>query len=269
MNERPPLRGALWLVAMVVLIAVIAPYLAPYAPYEMQELGTFRSQPPSWAHPLGTDDLARDVLSRLLHGTRVSLGVAALAVLVALSIGTLVGIAAALAGGPLDTLLMRLTDAALAFPRTLALLLLVATTGPLPPQGFGILIGATGWMMSARLARAETLRLLATEYVRGARAVGVPWPRLVRRHLLPGLLPTLLAAATIAFAAAIPLEAGLSYLGLGVQPPSPSWGNIISQADSRVVRHWWVVLFPTLAIAITVMAANAVAERLQRRGGER
>jgi ABC-type dipeptide/oligopeptide/nickel transport system permease subunit len=256
------LRSALLLALTLAAIAVVGPKFAPYRPTEIFDLATMSAQPPSFAHPFGTDLLARDVLSRLLHGTRTSLVIAALAVAVALTLGTLVGVTAARAGGAVDAFLMRVTDAALAFPRLLLLLLVVASVDGLSPTAFALTIGATGWMNTARLARAETARLLATDHIRAARVLGVPWPRLLLRHLLPGLLPTLIAAGTIAFAAAIPLEAALSFLGVGVQPPDPSWGNIINEAESRVVRHWWMVLFPTVAIVSTVLVTTAVAERL-------
>lgn len=252
--------AALLFVAVLVL-AIAGPWLAPYAPYLQLDAERLAALPPSMAHPFGTDTFSRDVLSRVLHGARLSLGIAAVAVAVALSLGTLIGATAALIGGIVDAVLMRLTDAALAFPRILVLLL-VATGGPLTAPMFALLIGATGWMLTARLVRQETRRLLATEHLRGARVLGVPRLRLLHRHLLPGLLPTLAAAGTIAFAAAIPLEAALSFLGLGVRPPEASWGNIITGADGRVMRHWWMVLFPTLAIVLTVLAANFAAERL-------
>ncbi|HVH40310.1 MAG TPA: ABC transporter permease [Gemmatimonadaceae bacterium] len=262
---RHPVRGttsAVILFAAVTAVAVAGPWLAPHGPNTQLDPIAMASLPPSLAHPFGTDTFSRDVLSRVLHGGRLSLGIAALAVTVALSLGTLVGSVAARLGGIADTLLMRLTDAALAFPRILVLLLLVAASGPLDALTFALLIGATGWMTTARLVRQETQRLLATEHLRGARVLGVPWPSLLRRHLLPGLLPTLAAAGTIAFAAAVPLEAGLSFLGLGVRPPQASWGNIITGAESQVVRHWWMVLFPTLCIVVTVFAANVIAERI-------
>lgn len=255
-------RDALTLAVVLAAIALAAPVLAPHLPTTQFDSVSLRAQPPSLAHPLGTDPLARDVLSRLLHGLRTSIGIAALAVAVALTLGTLVGVTAAAAGRATEAALMRCTDAALAFPRILALLLAVATLGPLEPLSLALLIGATGWMNTARLARGETARLLATEHLRAARVVGVPWPRLVRRHLLPGLLPTLVAAGTIAFAAALPLEAGLSYLGLGVRAPHASLGNIISEAGNDLLNRWWLVLFPTIAIVGTVLAAASVAERV-------
>lgn len=262
--SRLPVRLALLLLGGLLLAALAASWIAPADPLAQGDLATGIWQPPSAAHWLGTDSAARDVLSRMLHGARASLGIACLAVLVSLSLGTLVGATAAVARGAVDVLLMRFTDAMLAFPRLLLLLLVVAGVGHPGNAAFAVLLGATGWMMTCRLVRQETRRLLATEHVRGARALGVPWPRLVRRHILPGLAPTLAAAATFAFATAVPLEAGLSYLGLGVVDPAPSWGNILGEAGSRPLQHWWLIVFPTLAIAVTVVAANTIAEALGR-----
>jgi peptide/nickel transport system permease protein len=254
------------LLAAIALVAIAGPWFAPHSPTEQLGVVDKAALPPSAEHPLGTDVVSRDVLSRVLHGARLSIGIAAFAVLVAMSLGTAVGATAALAGGLTDALLMRVTDAALAFPRLLLLLLFAAASTP-SAMGFAVLIGATGWMTTARLVRQETRRLLATEHIRGARVVGVPTWRLLLHHLLPGLLPTLAAAGTVAFAAAVPLEAGLSFLGLGVRAPQASWGNIITGAESQVLRHWWMVLFPTIAIVLTVLAANVVAERLAARRG--
>lgn len=246
---------------VLALLAVTGPWLAPYDPLAQPDPVGMALLPPSWAHPFGTDPISRDVLSRMLIGARLSLGIAALAVTVSVLLGTAIGTVAALAGRSLDTLLMRTTDAAMAVPRLLLLLTGVAAFGHLSPLALALLLGATGWMTTARLVRNETHRLLASDALRGARALGVPAPRLVRIHLLPALLPTIGVAATVALAAAVPLEAGLSFLGLGVAPPHPSWGNIILEAEGRVVERWWLVLFPTLAIATTVLVANVIAER--------
>lgn len=257
-----PVRRALIVLAVIAAAAFVAPWLAPHPPNAVLADGTLVGLPPSLEHPLGTDLLSRDVLSRLLAGARVSLGIAILAVAVALGLGTAIGAGAALGGRALDAVLMRATDTLLAFPRVLLLLLLVASIGPAGPAILAILIGATGWMTTARLVRGETKRLLEAEYVRGAQALGVPPGRVLRVHLLPALAPTLVAAGTVALAAAIPLEAALSYLGLGVPLPDASWGNIITQAEGQLVRRWWLVLFPTLAIVGAVFALNVVAERL-------
>lgn len=247
---------------LLVLMSLGATWIAPFDPRTQFALDEFVWQAPSAAHLLGTDSSARDVLSRLLFGARATLGIAALAMLVSITLGTLVGATAAVSRGTVDAVLMRLTDTFLAIPRLLLLLLVVATLGHPGDAVFAMILGATGWMTTSRLVRQETRRLLATDHVRGARALGVPASRLVFRHLLPALAPTLAAAATFAFAAAVPLEAGLSFLGLGVETPAPSWGNILTEAESRPLQHWWLILFPTLAIAVTVVAANTVAEAI-------
>ncbi len=257
-----PRNAALLLVLGIAAFALVAPFFAPHPPNAVLADGLRAAQPPSLAHPLGTDVLSRDVLSRLLDGARVSLGIALGAVALALTLGTLVGAAAALLGATADRLLMRLTDSLLAFPRVLLLLLLVASTGPAAPVTLALLIGGTGWMTTARLVRQETLRLMHSEHLRAAHALGLPLRRILRVHLLPGLAPTLVAAGTVALAAAIPLEAALSYLGLGVHLPQASWGNIIAEAEGQLLRRWWLVLFPTLAIVASVFVLNVAAERL-------
>lgn len=261
-TTKSPARTALVVICAVALLALVAPWLAPYPPNEHLPPPTAASSAPSWEHPFGTDIYSRDVLSRVLAGTRTSLGIAVLAVAVALVLGTLVGATAASLGGIGDAVLMRLTDAALAIPRILLLILTAAVIGTLSPLVFAVVIGATGWMTTARLVRQETLRLFATEHVRGARALGAGPGRIVMRHVLPSLAPTLAAAATVALAAAIPLEAALSYLGLGVPLPLASWGNIIQEAEGMILRRWWLVVFPVVAIVGSVFALNLIAERL-------
>jgi len=259
------LRLPVAMLGLLALAALAAPLLAPFDPASQPDPINLALQSPSGVHLFGTDPYSRDVLSRVLFGARTSLGIAALAVAVALTLGVLVGALAALARGWVGAFLMRATDAALAIPRLLLLLLIVAGTGPLPPALLAIVLGATGWMTTARLVRQETRRLLATEHVRAASALGIPPARLWRAHIFPGLVPTLTVAATIAFAAAVPLEAALSFLGLGVRPPDASWGNIILEAEGRIRSAWWLVLFPTLAIVSATLAANLLAERLSER----
>jgi len=264
-GDRPSpvdLRVPLAALGALALLALVGPWLAPYDPLATPDPLALASLPPSWAHPLGTDPSSRDVLSRMLVGARLSLGIAALAVIVSVVIGSAVGATAALGGRWIDASLMRATDATLAVPRLLLLLTAVAAFGRVSPLALALLLGATGWMTTARLVRSETRRLLASEGIRGARALGVPPMRLARVHLMPALLPTIGVAATVALASAVPLEAGLSFLGLGVTAPAPSWGNIILEAEGRVVARWWLVVFPTLAIVTTVLLTNLVAERV-------
>lgn len=265
---RPRLPAPVVALLAIALLAAVGPWLAPYDPLAQPDPVALALRPPSWAHPMGTDPISRDVLSRLLVGTRLSLGIAALAVTVSVLVGTAVGTLAALGGRATDLLLMRATDAVMAVPRLLLLLAAVAAFGRVSPLALSLLLGATGWMTTARLVRHETHRLLGSEGIRGARALGVPTWRLVRVHLMPALLPTIGVAATVALAAAVPLEAGLSFLGLGVGPPDPSWGNIILEAEGQVLARWWLVLFPTLAIVTTVLVTNVIAERVMDRAAE-
>lgn len=276
---RPPraassaVRDALLLLGGAALVAWVAPMLAPYAPTDQLDPVNLAVKAPSASHLLGTDSFSRDVLSRLLHGAGVSLGIATGAVALALTLGTFVGATAAIAGGVVDAVLMRLTDTALAFPRVLLVLLMASLLGATPAPLLAALLGATGWMGTARLVRLETGRLLATPHIRSARMIGLRAGALWWRHLLPGLVPSLATAATIAFAAAIPLESGMSFLGLGVPAPAPSWGNIIADAEGQLLGRWWLVLFPTLCIVLSAYAAHRVGERLVERrsasGGRR
>jgi peptide/nickel transport system permease protein len=261
--HRPKARLAVAYLALLTLAALGADWIAPYDFRE--QLSGMGAQAPSAAHWLGTDSSMRDVWSRMLYGTRNTLGIALLAVAVALTLGTAIGATAALLGGFVDRMLSRLADAFLAIPRILLLLLVVASVESVGPYALALLLGSTGWMGTSRLVRSETLALLATDHLRSARALGVPASRLLRRHLLPALFPTLATAGTIAFASVIPLEAGLAFLGIGLPIPEPSWGNIIGEAGGLWLTRWWLVLFPTLAITSTVIAANTLRESFQTR----
>ncbi|HEY2850706.1 MAG TPA: ABC transporter permease [Gemmatimonadaceae bacterium] len=245
------------------LVAIAAPKIAPYDPRATPESETQKDLPPSLAHPFGTDEFSRDVLSRVVYGARVSLGVAAAAVALAMTLGAAVGAVAGYAGGWTDVVLMRAVDAMLSVPRVLLLLVLVATTGPLSVGGIILLLGFTGWPGTSRLIRGEVLQLKQRDYVLASRATGTREWKVFLTHVLPGALPQLLVSATLALATVIPLEAGLSFLGLGVQPPTASWGNIISDAADRPGDTWWVVLFPGLASVCTVLAVNTIGERLR------
>jgi len=250
---------------LFVLGAIVAPAIAPYDPRATPQSETQKNMPPSRAHPFGTDQFSRDVLSRVIYGARVSLGVSAAAVLLALTLGMSIGALAGYAGGWTDIVCMRFVDAALSVPRVLLMLVLVASTGPVSVGGMILLLGCTGWAGTSRLVRGEVRRLKERDYVLAARAAGIPDWHVFVVHVLPGVVPQLLVAGTLAFATVIPLEAGLSFLGLGVQPPTASWGNIIGDAADRAGDAWWVVLFPGLAIVCTVLAANVIGERLRER----
>ncbi|HEU4366765.1 MAG TPA: ABC transporter permease [Methylomirabilota bacterium] len=247
-------------------LAVLAPALAPDDPVRNDLLE--RLTPPawleggSWRHPLGTDTLGRDVVSRLLYGARVSLIVGFSAVVVAGALGVALGLVAGYYGGRLDEVLMRLGDVQLAFP---ALVLAIAVLAVL---GAGLVnvvlvLGVTGWVTYARIARAETLSLRHREFVESARALGARDGAILWRHVLPNVLPPLVVVATFSVARTIIAEASLSFLGLGIPPPAPSWGAMLDEGRNYLTTGWWLALFPGLAILGVVLGINVVGDWLR------
>jgi len=256
-------RAALATVTCLVVIALTAPVLAPYDPAAQPDVVGQKNLPPSLAHPFGTDSFSRDVLSRVMHGARVSLAVAGTSVLIALALGTAVGAIAGLAGGVVDRWAMRFVDAVLSIPRVLLLLVIAAAFGQLSVGGLALVLGLTGWPGMSRLVRTQVRELMALDYVHAARVLGASPARVLLRHVLPGVVPQILVAGTLAVATVIPLEAGLSFLGLGVPTPQASWGNMILEGSLERWRAWWLVAFPALAIVITVLSVNVLGERLR------
>ena len=256
-------RIALVVLLLVALGAILAPVIAPYDPTAQLDIERLQSQPPSAAHPFGTDPYSRDVLSRLIYGSRVSLAVGLGSVALAMSFGIAVGIVAGFLGGAVDAVLMRLVDAAISIPRLLVLLMVASLWGRLGLVPLTLLMAGTGWFGVGRLVRAETLALRDREFVVAARALGVSTPRLLVRHLLPNVIAPALVAAALSIANVILLEAALSYLGIGVRPPTASWGTIIEDGAERVAELWWLTLFPGLAILVTVFACNALGDALR------
>ena len=247
-------------VAALVVLAVLAPLLAPWDP---SRLDTKRIlAPPSNSHWLGTDQLGRDVLSRVLYGSRVSLAVGFVSVGIAMLIGVLLGSAAGYHGGLVDTVIMRLVDLMLVFPR---FFLLLAVLALLRPSIWTIMtvIGLTGWMGVARLVRAEFLTLREREFVIWSESIGAGTLRVVFRHILPNALAPVLVAMTLGIPAAILTESGLSFLGLGVQPPYATWGNILNDGKDVLEVAWWMTLYPGLAILITVLSYNLMGEGIR------
>lgn len=244
-------------------IAIAAPVLAPYAPNTPLDIVASKSLPPSRIHWFGTDNISRDVFSRVLFGARVSLSVAAASVVLSLAVGTSVGAVAAFAGGVWDAVLMRMIDVLLSIPRVLLLLAISAIAAPLPLVALIALIGLTGWFDVARLVRGEVQSLLTRDFILAARASGVRDRRLLRKHIVPHLIPTLAVSATLGIASTIALEAGLSYLGLGVQNPTASWGSIIQLGKGLIDTQWWLTLFPGLAAIMAVLACNALGDALR------
>ena len=257
-NELAMAGGAVVLV--LALAAIFAPGLSPYDPGAIDMKQVLAA--PSGSHPLGTDQLGRDVLSRMLYGARISMAVGFISVGIAVLIGTIIGTIAAFYGGRVDELLMRFVDLMLNFPRLFLLLTLIAF---LRPSIWVIMavIGFTGWMGLSRLVRSEILSLREREFVQSARALGAPDRRIMFRHILPNAMVPILVSATLGVAGAILAESGLSFLGLGVQPPTPSWGNILNVGRSNIEIAWWLSIFPGLAILITVLAYNLLGEGLR------
>jgi peptide/nickel transport system permease protein len=253
--------GALVLAA-IAAAAALGPLVLP-DPLAQPCVLTCRNLPPSLAHPFGTDDLSRDILARVASGGRISLAVAILAVSLSVTLGAAVGLVAGYWGGAVDAALMRLVDAALAIPRLFLLLLVLAVWEQAPVVALIVLIGATGWFGTGRLVRGEVLRLREESYVRAAEALGGNRRRIIFRHLLPNTAGPLLVAATLGVGDVILLEAGLSFLGLGVQPPTPSWGGMILDAKSVLGAAPWAGIFPGLAIVVTVLSANLFGDALR------
>ncbi len=240
--------------------ALLAHWLAPYDPdfIDLKQV----LMPPSPAHLLGTDTLGRDVLSRIIFGARVSLLVGFVAVGIATLIGVLVGALAGYYGGVLDQVLMRLVDLMLCFPTIFLILAVIAVLGP-SIWNIMAVIGLTSWMGVARLVRAEFLSLREREFVVAARALGASDARLICRHLLPNALTPVMVSATLGVAGAILVESSLSFLGLGVQPPTPSWGNMLTMGKDNIEIAWWLSVFPGLAILVTVMSYNLLGEGIR------
>jgi len=250
----------LLVVSLLLIVAFFAPYLAPYNPLAIDVQHVLC--PPSLSHPCGTDLLGRDILSRLIYGARISLEVGILAVGISLAIGVVLGALAGYYGGWIDTLISRFIDIMLCFP---TIFLILAVIAYLEPSIFNIMIviGLTSWMGVARLVRAEFLSLKEREFVLAEKALGASNLRIIFLHILPNALPPILVSATLGVGNAILVESALSFLGLGVQPPTPSWGNMLTDGKNTLEVAWWLSVFPGLAILITVLGFNLLGEALQ------
>lgn len=256
-------RAALAFLAVLVLSALLAPLVAPHDPVRPLDAVALRGVGPSPAHWFGTDLLSRDVFSRMVYGTRVSLAVSVLAALLAAVVGLCYGGVAGLAGGRVDAVMMRVVDALLAMPRVLLLLTVLSLWPRVDTLALVLVLGLTGWFAVARLARGEAAALRSREFVVAARALGSSPTRVFVRHVLPHLAGPVLVAATIAMGHVVVLEAGLSYLGVGIPEPTPTWGNIIRDGRETIASTWWLTLFPGLALVATALATNTLADRLR------
>lgn len=251
--------------ALLVVLAIVGPTLAPYDPAASVALQLAEPAPPGAPFWLGTDDLGRDVLSRLLYGARISLLVGLVAMAVTMLIGTAVGLAAGYFGGAVDVVLMRFTDVMLAFPGLLLAVALVAVMRPSVWTIF-VVIGLVSWTGVARVVRSETLSLRERDFVVAARAMGVSHGRILLRHVLPNVAPTLVVIAALSTSGTILLDAGLSFLGIGVPPPTPTWGRMIQEASAYYRVAPWLMAFPGFAVLCAVLAFNLIAYGLAERG---
>jgi peptide/nickel transport system permease protein len=259
-RNRLAVVGLLIVLALLV-VALFAPVLAPFSPTE-GDLMTTRLLPPSSTHWFGTDDQGRDILSRLIHGSRITLFVVVLVAVLAAPVGLLVGTVAGYAGGWVDAVLMRVTDIFLAFPRLILALAFVAALGP-GIENAVIAIAITSWPPYARIARAETLTIRNADYIAAVQLMGAsPW-RIVLRHIMPLCMASLIVRVTLDMAGIILTAAGLGFLGLGAQPPTPEWGAMIAAGRAFVLDQWWVAAAPGAAIFVVSLGFNLLGDGLR------
>lgn len=259
---KPVGRAGLLLLAALALVAVLGPGLLP-DPAAQGDLLAESLRPPGGGHPFGTDQLSRDVLARVATGLRLSLLLGMLAALLAVTLGTAVGLVAGAWGGVVDAVLMRIVDALLAIPRLFVLLLALAVWDRVPLPALVLLLGLTGWYGTSRLVRGEARRLVQEEFCRAAEALGAGRWAIAFRHLLPNVTGPVLVAATLGIGDVMLLEAGLSFLGLGVRPPAPSLGGMIQESRAVFATAPWTSIFPGLAIVLAVLAVNLVGDALR------
>lgn len=253
---------SLYAILLLVAAAILAPLVAPYDPNAIGDVMASRFLHPSWTHPFGTDEFGRDLFSRSLYGARVSLSVGLFAMALATTIGVAYGAVAGYAGGAVDGVMMRIVDVWIAFPAFYLMLMLVGVFEADVPV-LVLILGLVAWPATARLIRAEILSLRSRPFVEAERAIGLPEHRILLRHVLPNALSPVLVTAALAVAGMIGAEAGLSYLGLGIQPPTASWGNMIAAGRDSLLEAWWITLFPGLLLTLTLVSFSLVADGLR------
>jgi peptide/nickel transport system permease protein len=258
--------------SIVLAILLLAVVLGSFSPYSsVKSTISDRLQPPSWQHPMGTDPLGRDLLTRILYGGRISMSVGLLVVAITLLVGVTVGAIAGYSGGTIDNILMRITDAALTLPSLLVLILLSSILREVELPFFeknnvvtiAVVIGALSWMTFARLVRAAFLTLREMDYVTAARSLGASHFRIVLAHILPNAIGPIIVESTLQLGYAIIEESGLSFLGFGIQQPTPSWGNLLSNAQENFVKYPWLAIFPGVMIFLTIISVNYIGDGLR------
>lgn len=251
--------GLLIIVALI-LTAIFSPLISTHNPIEGNILE--RLQPPAKNHFLGTDEMGRDVFSRMIYGTRISISIGIIAVGISVIVGTFLGLISGYFGGKIDTIIMRFVDIMLCFPTFFLILMVIAFLEP-NIYNVMIVIGLTSWTGLARLVRGETLSIKERDFIIAAKGLGLKKRRIIFVHILPNVIAPVIVASILGVGAAILTESGLSFLGLGVQPPTPSWGNILTSGKDYIHIAWWLSLFPGLAILITVLSWNLLGEGLR------
>ena len=250
------------IMAVLYLLALLTPIVAPFDPNAQGDIALTRFLPPSPTHPMGTDRFGRDLFSRVLYGARISLSIGFVAMGIGVTLGTLIGAVAGYVGGLLDTVLMRFTDMMLSFPRLILLIVIIAMFDASIFLVVAVL-GLTGWMGVARIVRGEVLSVREREFVQAAVALGMSDVRILARHVIPNIMAPVIVYTTLGIGNTILVEAGLSFLGLGVPPPTPSWGSIINEGRDSLLTAWWISTFPGLAIVLTVVAFNLLGDGLR------
>jgi peptide/nickel transport system permease protein len=248
---------------LLYLITLLTPLIAPFDPAAQGDIIASRYLPPSSEHWMGTDKFGRDILSRTLYGARISLSIGFIAVAISITLGTLVGALSGYFGGWVDGVLMRFTDMMLSFPRLVLLIVIIAMFENYSIWLVVVVLGLTGWMGTSRIVRGEVLSLREREFVQAARALGMNDLRIISRHVIPNTMAPVIVSATLGIGLTILTEASLSFLGLGVQPPTPSWGNMVSDGRDALTQAWWIATFPGLAIVLTVVAFNLLGDGLR------
>ena len=254
--------AGLGVIVALYLLALLTPLIAPFDPVAQGDIVATRFLAPSATHPMGTDRFGRDIFSRVLYGARISLSIGFIAMGIAVTLGTLLGALSGYLGGLVDGALMRFTDMMLSFPRLILLIVIIAMFDASIFLVVAVL-GLTGWMGVARIVRGEVLSIREREFVQAAVALGMREHRIIFRHVIPNVLAPVIVFATLGIGSTILVEAGLSFLGLGVPPPTPSWGSIISEGRDSLLTAWWISTFPGLAIVFTVVAFNLLGDGLR------
>ena len=260
LRKNPLSLAGLGVIVALVIAAVVAPYAAPYDPIVTDPMN--RLQAPSPHHPLGTDQLGRDILSRLLYGARISIRIALIVVALAGVSGTLIGVLCGYLGGWVDNLLMRITDMFMAFPQLILAMAISSALGP-SLENVVIAVSMTEWTFFARLARSRAIAVREEDYVEAARAMGATGWRVLARHVLPMCLSPVIVQATLEMGGIIRTAASLGFLGLGAQPPTPEWGVMVTAGRNYLPNQWWVSTFPGLAIFLTVLGFNLLGDGIR------